>query len=106
MTDNIVDLSAAIKLEPRKKPQHCLCLQVYVDEHTRTIECKSCGRVMDPFDFLMKAARKQNNTVFEIKASQQALGKLQEDIKNLRRERQNLKAQVGRLQRKGYSSGK
>lgn len=106
MTDNIVDLATAIKLEPKKSQQGCLCRQVCVDEHTRTIQCKSCGRVMDPFDFLMKAAKKQNNTVFEIQASRQVLGKLQEEIKNLRRERQNLKAQVGRLQKKGYSSGK
>lgn len=100
MTDNIVDFATAISLSPKGQRRACLCRQIFVDEQTRTIQCQSCSRVIDPFDYLMKSAKKQQNTVFEIEASRKTLGELQEQIQDLRRERQNLKAQVDRLRKK------
>lgn len=99
-TDNIIDFAAAIRLEPQGHRRTCRCLHVYVDEQNRVITCQHCERVMDPFDFLMREAKKQKSTIFDIDLSKKELADLQQQISDLRRERQNLKAQVNRLKQK------
>lgn len=36
---------------------------VDVDEQERIVRCKKCDAVIDPFDFLLAIARKENNAI-------------------------------------------
>lgn len=54
--------------------------QVWIDEHTRDLECKRCGARIDPFDYLWSLAT-------------EGLGLMRELLK-LREQKETLRAQI------------
>jgi len=98
--DKIIDLSTKMRLEPRKGKRGCLCGSVYVCEHTRMLECQTCGKVIDPFDFMLKEARSQQNAVWGIKNLRNEHEKLDLAVSQLKKDKNNLNQQVRRLKNK------
>ncbi len=101
----VIDISKAKrdsepKLKPNEKFGRCRCRLFYVDNYSRTLECRECGKVSDPFDFLMKEATHQQNTVFDISHMKEEQKRLKTDIEELKRVKCNLQAQVKRMQKK------
>lgn len=55
-----VDFSAAKKLGrpiERKTKSSCPHLRILIDEDARTVECKQCNKMIDPFTALVGAAK-------------------------------------------------
>ena len=100
MASNIVDLSTAVTLEPKNDQRSCHCRQVWVDAKTRMLECKACGRTIDPFDYLMNQAQQQKTSVLELQIAKDAFNKLQEDLQRLHKERKELIAQIEQAKEK------
>lgn len=93
---NIVSLhggSIAISLSPKSEAfkSYCesRCLNIEVDEDNRTITCRECSRVLDPFDYLLKWANKADRRMSGVKA-------LEAEEKNLSAKVQNLKKEVAK----------
>lgn len=93
----VIDLGITPRLEPKRKGGVCQCLSVYTVEATRMLECRSCGAVIDPFDFLWNEARKQENIAFSVRHLRNEQKRMQAEVEALKKQRANLKAQVRRL---------
>ena len=97
---DVIDLSRTTKLTPKRKTGFCRCARVFVVEQTRMLECQDCGKVIDPFDFMMQEAKKQNSHVYQISHLKHEKEKLIDEVEDLKRQRRNLKAQVKRASSK------
>ena len=92
-------------LKPRILPKFtekhgCYHNSVYVVEDTRMLECQKCGKVIDPFDHLMVLA-KHNFKVDMVNEQLKREGnRIREEVIELKRQKQNLQAQVRRLNNK------
>lgn len=42
--------------------------QIYLDEHSRSVSCRECGKEIDPFDYLMYWAREGGRRMERLKA--------------------------------------
>lgn len=90
----IIELYPPLEIEPRAKDRpFCFnCFhRIYVSEEERIVECKSCGRVIDAFDYLLKwakdgARRMDNLTVLDadIKRKSAELESLKSSIASAR----------------------
>ena len=102
---DIFDLTTKLKLEPKRSEQFCRCLCVFVVERTRMLECQDCQKVIDPFDYLMKQATKQQSTAFSIRNAKYEMNRLNGEVEELKRVKRNLQSQVNRLSKKTTTKG-
>lgn len=79
-------------------PRVCSCSQVTISEKERTIICQQCGKSIDPFRYILTMRARLPSS--EMAVSEQAFAKLQDDIANMRRERENLRIQINAMRRK------
>ena len=98
---NVIEFPpASSKIEPTLKPKReyhgCQCHLFFIDDHSRMVQCRHCGRVVEPYDFLMKHAINQNNTVLDIEHLKDFRELLKREISELKREKKNLEAQIKR----------
>lgn len=93
---DVINLASSLRLEPKRSEKFCRCARVFVVEDTRMLECQSCGKIIDPFDFLMKEARQQQSFVFEVSHLKNERKRLEKEVDDLKRIRRNLKSQVSR----------
>jgi hypothetical protein len=96
---NVIDLTTAVGLLPKRRDGHCRCQQVRVIEQTRMLECQKCARVIDPFDFVWQQAQKQHRSVFNIQCSRDEVNRLQAEVEDLKRQKRNLKSCINRAQK-------
>lgn len=95
--DNVIDLTRGANVLPKKSKVFCRCIQVFVDEHTRALECQSCGKIIDPFDYMMGIANKHQRALWSTEILRDEEAKLQKEVDELKRQKRNLKSQVKRL---------
>lgn len=96
---NVVDFAKlrTISMKRRRKRiAHCRCLGVWVDEQTRFLECKNCGASVDPFDYVLLWAKKEESLTFELSSLKKEVHTLQKTKELLKSEVVNLKAQKRR----------
>jgi len=60
------------------------------------LQCQSCEKIIDPFDFLMREAKQQQSFVFQVGHLKHERDQLHKEVEELKRVRRNLKAQVKR----------
>lgn len=75
---------------------HCQHRQMVVDESKRTIECQSCGAVLDPFDVHMQYARRERSWRYWDRERKQAEARVEE----LKAEEKRIKARMANASRK------
>tara|TARA_R110000850_G_scaffold269167_3_gene401032 strand:- start:1918 stop:2229 length:312 start_codon:yes stop_codon:yes gene_type:complete len=95
----VVDISTQFRLLPKKKGYKCRCSRVHIVEKSRMIECRDCGAVQDPYDYLMNMAETQNRVMIELDHRRREVAKLGAEIQELKRIKVNLNAQVRRKQK-------
>ncbi|MER2492333.1 hypothetical protein [Catenovulum sediminis] len=96
---NVIDFKHQVRLTPKKAFHACMHSAVFVVEHSRNLECRKCGKVIDPFDFLLKEAQKQQNTIFDIRGLISEKEKLSQEVEGLKSEKRNIQAQIRRLKK-------
>lgn len=97
----VIDLCTVTTVSVRKKSaRQCRCMTVVCDEQTRMLECRQCGRVIDPFDWIWKVGQQQDRMVFDSQALRTLRDQLADEIGELKKERTNLKAQIKRAKEK------
>lgn len=80
----------------RRRKGYCEHIPVYVVEETRMLECRSCGAMVDPFDYMWKWACKGTRLTDGIKHLEGELRRMNAELEDLKRQRANLKAQIRR----------
>lgn len=74
--------------------KYCKHSQTQISEANRTLTCRQCGSILDPFEVILDRARNGENIVFEIKALYAKRDELREAVANLEREEKNAKARL------------
>lgn len=93
----------------KKNPDDIRCYhsrKVFVDEKNRTVECAECGALLDPFNYLLKLANK-NETAWNMKARwEKEAEEAAERLSDLERKERNTKQRLKRAREKlnGISS--
>jgi len=90
---NIIDIRGEPleMTEVERKSDYCMShhKKVEVDEHERLIICKECGKVIDPFDYMLGWAREGTRRMQRLKS-------LDDEIRHKHNELETMKAVLAR----------
>ncbi len=94
---NIIELRPQVNglaLTKKSHPNKCMgeCARMFCDEATRKLECRDCGRVVEPFDYLMSWALKGDRRVSDLKHLDTEIRLKRNELADLQRLIQNAKA--------------
>lgn len=81
-------------VEAEKKAGHCRHERVVIDEHRRMLNCRLCGQVIDPFDWVMSIAKKETRLDWELRKLRTEITSHREGLENLKREEANCKSRI------------
>lgn len=60
MSEKIISIKEAerkgLSVKPKTYKPYCPHNSTSVDPQTRSVECKNCGKIIDPFDYLLSIA--------------------------------------------------
>lgn len=77
-------------------PLYCRHDKIIIDDHARIINCQQCGKVVDPYDYVLALASKEARlfaSLAQLKKEQQELMATREKLKNdVRNAKARLKA--------------
>ncbi|WP_312836660.1 hypothetical protein [Pantoea sp.] len=79
---------------PKPAFQHCFHNKVETDEHRRVINCRLCGKVIDPFDWVLSIANKETKLDWELTGLRGEIKQHREGLEKLRREETNCRARI------------
>lgn len=89
-----------VQAEDRDRYSHCGHARITLDEHQRTVNCRDCGRVLDPFGFLQHNARTLQRAWQNYEIVNRKVSELNERIAALSKEHKSLQGKVSRLREK------
>jgi len=75
----------------------CRHQSVKLNELKRVIECKKCGQVIEPFDFIYKIASKEVTLKNDSKIYKLEILELKKEIEILSKKKESLKRSIKRL---------
>lgn len=70
--------------------------RISVSEYTPVIKCTVCGEQLDPYDVLRQFHRRERNFAYQLEHLREEATRLTTDVERLKRERNNLRAQIRR----------
>lgn len=84
------------------KDRYSVCRheRITLDEHQRTVNCRGCGRVLDPFQFLQHESHLLQRAWANHDIAARKVTELSERISVLTKEYTSLKGKVARLREK------
>lgn len=89
-----------IQREDKDPWSHCQHGRITLDEHQRTVNCRDCGRVLDPFNFLSMQAGLLQRAWQHHDMAKHKLQELTDRIGALKKEHDSLLGKVRRLKEK------
>ena len=87
-----------------KRAHHCACQSIEIDEYERTVFCRSCGRRLDAFDFLLQWAKTGNAYAEKGEQLKQQAIDLGHKIEAAKQKLKNLKRQIKRAEGEGFTA--
>lgn len=75
--------------------KYCKHNQTQISEANRTLICRQCGSMLDPFEVILDRARNGENIVSEIKSLYAKRDELRQAVANLEREEKNVREWSG-----------
>ncbi|MEI7375657.1 hypothetical protein [Dickeya chrysanthemi] len=79
---------------PKPEGRTCRHERVVVSEHERSVKCRLCGAVLDPFDYLLSLAKKETRLDWELTGLRCEIRSHREGLEKLKREEANCKARI------------
>lgn len=77
-------------------PLYCRHDKIIIDDHARILNCQQCGKVVEPYEYVLALANKENRllaSLAQLKQEQQELMATREKLKNdVRNAKARLKA--------------
>lgn len=98
--EKVIQLMQAMTMVPKRASGICRHTSIIVDQDRRLLECKTCGRMIEPFDYLYGYATKQQNIVWGLNNAQSELKRLKLEIDELKRQKRNLNSRVSRAKKR------
>ena len=85
-----------VKTIPITAVKHCQprCQAISVNEHTRTVTCRSCGKVHDPFDWLVAISKWESDVFRHTESLRDALRETERRVTEAERVERNIKARL------------
>ncbi len=84
--------------KPDKLPYRCTHMKLHVDSHHRSLTCRRCGAVVDPFDWINSVADGETKVEWELKALRREITDHREGLERLKREEVNTRARIRNAQ--------
>jgi hypothetical protein len=96
--DNLIAFNSGdIFFTATRQPAHFYCSsqckKIVLDEHKRQLTCRECGRVIEPFDYLLQWAHENDRRTRSLKELDVQIRQRSEEARALKVEIQLLKAQ-------------
>lgn len=81
-----------------ERPGYCdkWCRNVFVCEARRMLQCQTCGKMIEPFDYMAQWARKGDGRLSALKDLDVQITKRSAELARLKMDVQNAKAQLRR----------
>lgn len=102
--DNVIEMgkvNRSMSIKGRDiSTRACRHKQTAIDEVRKVVECKHCGQVFEPFEFIMMWATKETNLAYNITALAHERQELAKAVEDLKRQKRNLQQQVKRQKEK------
>ncbi len=83
----------------KKNEGYCQHNSIIFDEKMRSLECKDCNAVIEPFDFIKHIAYKEHRYFITLRDIQSQIKVLRNERNDLYRQVTNLKSQIRRAVR-------
>lgn len=100
-SENIVSFhpgeTPPLTVKPNREYCAGRCRRVFVVEKTRTLQCRDCKRIIEPFDYLMQRAQECDRRIYDLSGLDAEIRMRRAERDDLKREVDNLKAQRRRL---------
>ncbi|MGC6654173.1 hypothetical protein [Pantoea sp. EEL5] len=80
--------------KPKDAPYRCQHANVLVDAHYRSLTCRHCGAVVDPFDWINERAKGESKVDWELKSLRQEIKDHRDGLEKLKREETNCRARI------------
>ena len=100
MSDKPLNIADYAAIRTKKTHKACRHKSIICDDHTRQIECQSCGKILDPFDWIFRQGVEQEKAVFDLQHIRHETQIAMDEFADLSRQKRNLQAQVKRLKEK------
>ena len=100
MSSTPVNISDYAAIKTKKTPTACRHKNITCEDHTRQIQCQTCGKTLDPFDWIFRQGIEQERAVFDLQHIRHETQLAMKEIADLYRQKRNLQAQVKRLKEK------
>lgn len=79
-------------------PYRCMHMKLHVDSHHRSLTCRRCGAIVDPFDWINSVADGETKVEWELKALRREITDHREGLERLKREEVNTRARIRNAQ--------
>lgn len=83
-----------IKVDIKQNTAICRHWNVNIDEKNRSISCRKCGTIIDPFGYLLQWAEEERQTELNLICLKQDEKRLKKGIEELRAEEKRIKARI------------
>lgn len=90
-------------MEIKRRDSFCSHPAIRLDEHSRTIECTTCGATLDPYDFLRNNAALLQRAWQSHSLVTDDLKRLVDRVTQLKKEEGRLKGRIATLKKKQES---
>ncbi|WP_369788339.1 hypothetical protein [Rouxiella sp. WC2420] len=75
-------------------PYRCSHTSILVDDHLRQLTCRSCGAVVEAFDWINARAEGEQKIEWELKSLRKEIKEHRDGLENLKREEVNCRARI------------
>ncbi|MEQ9948123.1 hypothetical protein [Pectobacterium aroidearum] len=83
---------------PKPEGRTCRHERVVVSEHERSVKCRLCSAVLDPFDHMLALAKKETRIEWELTGLRSEIKSHREGLETLKREEANCKGRMRNAQ--------
>jgi len=83
-------------LESKRSGSYCRHAQVVVDDATRSVKCKACGRPLDAWRVLWREATNQTNLFGRLQDLKARIARATDELTEINRQLRNAKARLKR----------
>ncbi|WP_224552895.1 hypothetical protein [Pectobacterium versatile] len=83
---------------PKPEGRTCHHERVVVSEHERSVKCRLCSAVLEPFDHLLALAKQETKVEWELRSLRMEIKSHREGLGTLKREEANCKGRMRNAQ--------
>ncbi len=90
------DLQDGLVIQREARKVHCFHDKVWINEKDRTLRCRRCETLIDPFDFLMKLCDQESGYMQSVKSLRREEKQRRQNIEKLIQIEKNAKSRIRR----------